>query len=188
MIESRDGRRVVVTGVGVVAPCGTGAEAFWAGLSKPVGARVVRRVEDFNPESAGLARVEARRLDRFAQFAFAACAEALADSGLRSDPSSGPLDFVEAERVGVLIGSGIGGALSWEQQALVRHDKGDRSVSPLTVPMVMPNAASVASLSGVEVPCALTCVTSSGATSASARARRMQTSAPRPVGSGAVMW
>jgi 3-oxoacyl-[acyl-carrier-protein] synthase II len=145
MIESQDGRRVVVTGVGVVAPCGIGAEAFWVGLTKPVGAEVVRRVDDFHPESVGLARVEARRLDRFAQFAIAATAEALTDAGLQADQTaSGPIATIDPERVGVLIGSGIGGALSWEQQALVRQEKGDRAVSPLTVPMVMPNAGSAA--------------------------------------------
>jgi 3-oxoacyl-[acyl-carrier-protein] synthase II len=145
MIESQDGRRVVVTGVGVIAPCGIGAEAFWAGLAKPVGAEVIRRVDDFDPESVGLARVEARRLDRFAQFAIAASAEALTDAGLQSEPTAaGPVSTVDPDRVGVLIGSGIGGALSWEQQALVRQTKGDRAVSPLTVPMVMPNAASAA--------------------------------------------
>jgi len=142
MIESRDGRRVVITGVGVVAPCGIGVAAFWDGLAKPIEPSVFRRVTDFDPEQWGLRRVEARRLDRFAQFGLAASADALADAGLLSTPGPAPVDG--GDRVGVLIGSGIGGALSWEQQALVRHDKGERSVSPLTVPMVMPNAAAAA--------------------------------------------
>ena len=142
MIESRDGRRVVITGVGVVAPCGIGVAAFWDGLAKPIEPSVFRRVTDFDPEQWGLRRVEARRLDRFAQFGLAASADALADAGLLSTPGPAPVDG--GDRVGVLIGSGICGALSWEQQALVRHDKGERSVSPLTVPMVMPNAAAAA--------------------------------------------
>jgi 3-oxoacyl-[acyl-carrier-protein] synthase II len=142
MIESRDGRRVVITGVGVVAPCGVGVDAFWDGLAKPIEPSVFRRVTDFDPERWGLGRVEARRLDRFSQFGLAASADALADAGLLSAPEPGPLEG--GDRIGVLIGSGIGGALSWERQALVRHDKGDRSVSPLTVPMVMPNAAAAA--------------------------------------------
>jgi 3-oxoacyl-[acyl-carrier-protein] synthase II len=142
MIESRDGRRVVITGVGVVAPCGIGVDAFWDGLAKPIEPSVFRRVTDFDPERWGLGRVEARRLDRFSQFGLAASAEALADAGLLSGPDPAPVEG--GDRIGVLIGSGIGGALSWEQQALVRHDKGDRSVSPLTVPMVMPNAAAAA--------------------------------------------
>jgi 3-oxoacyl-[acyl-carrier-protein] synthase II len=145
MIESRDGRRVAVTGVGVVAPCGTGADDFWAGLARPAEPAVVRRVPDFDPARWGLARTESRRLDRFAQFAIAATGQALSDAGLLPAPdATGSLSDVDPERAGVLIGTGIGGSLSWEEQALVRQEKGDRAVSPLTVPMVMPNAASAA--------------------------------------------
>lgn len=145
MIESRNGRRVVVTGVGVVAPCGTGADAFWAGLATPPEPAVVRRVTDFDPIHWGLSRVEARRLDRFAQFGLAAAAQALVDAGLLSEvTASGPLSGVDSDRVGTLIGSGIGGSLMWERQAHRRFERGDRSVSPLTVPMVMPSAAAAA--------------------------------------------
>ncbi|MBX6358276.1 MAG: beta-ketoacyl-[acyl-carrier-protein] synthase family protein [Micromonosporaceae bacterium] len=145
MIESRDGRRVVVTGVGVVAPCGTGAEEFWAGLARPAEPAVVRRVPDFEPEQWGLARTDCRRLDRFAQFAIAAAGQALADAGLLPAPDvAGALSGTDSERAGVLIGTGIGGSLSWERQALIREEKGDRAVSPLTVPLVMPNAAAAA--------------------------------------------
>ena len=145
MIESRDGRRVVITGVGVVAACGIGAAAFWEGLGRPPRAGVLRPVLGFDPEAAGLRRVEARRLDRFAQFAIAAGAEALHDAGLLAEPTlGGPLTGVDPERTGVLVGSGIGGAMTWEEQAMLLRDKGERAVSPLTVPMVMPNAASSA--------------------------------------------
>lgn len=145
MIESRDGRRVVVTGVGVVAPCGVGADAFWAGLAKPAEPAVVREVPAFDPEQWGLSRVEARRLDRFAQFAISAAAQALADAGFLTDVTAqGQLPGIDPERAGVLIGSGIGGAPFWEQQAGVLKEKGERRVSPLTVPMVMPNAAAAA--------------------------------------------
>src|SRR5690606_3341085 len=136
------GRRVVVTGLGVVAPGGIGAEQFWQGLMRPVEPAVVRRVADFQPETWGLSRVEARRLDRFAQFPLAAAAQALVDAGLREEPpATGPLAGVDPERAGSLVGSGIGGAPFWEHQAGVRAARGDRAVSPLTVPMVMPNAA-----------------------------------------------
>jgi 3-oxoacyl-[acyl-carrier-protein] synthase II len=142
VIESRDGRRVVVTGVGVVSPVGTGAEQFWAGLAKPTPPAVVRRVPDFDPAEWGLSRVETRRLDRFAQFGVAAAAQALADAGLLADVTGiGQLPGVDSDRAAVLIGSGIGGAPFWEAQAEVRTERGDRAVSPLTVPMVMPNAA-----------------------------------------------
>jgi 3-oxoacyl-[acyl-carrier-protein] synthase II len=142
VIESRDGRRVVVTGVGVVAPCGTGAEPFWAGLARPVEPAVVRHVQDFSPADWGLSHVEARRLDRFAQFGLAAAAQALVDADLLPEvTAAGSLSDVDSERAAVLIGSGIGGAVSWETQAGVRVARGERAVSPLTVPMVMPNAA-----------------------------------------------
>jgi 3-oxoacyl-[acyl-carrier-protein] synthase II len=145
VIESRDGRRVLVTGLGVVAPCGTGLTQFWNGLCRPVEPAVVRRVPSFEPEAWGLARVEARRLDRFARFGLAAAAQALVDAGLLPGPTAaGPLAGVDPDRAGVLIGSGIGGAPSWEAQAGVRADRGDRAVSPLTVPLVMPNAAAAA--------------------------------------------
>jgi 3-oxoacyl-[acyl-carrier-protein] synthase II len=143
MIESSGGRRVVITGVGVVAPCGIGAAPFWAGLVRPPEPEILRPVTGFDPEQHGMTRVEARRLDRFAQFALAAAAEALSDAGFLPDPT-GPIAGLDSERAGVLVGSGIGGALSWEQQSLIRSSKGERAVSPLTVPMVMPNAASAA--------------------------------------------
>lgn len=145
MIESRDGRRVVVTGLGVVAPCGIGLADFWAGLARPVGAVVVRRVGGFDPGEWGMSRVEARRLDRFAQFGVAAAGQALTDAGLLPEPTrTGALAGIDPERAGVLIGSGIGGAPAWEAQAGVRAERGDRAVSPLTVPLVMPNAAAAA--------------------------------------------
>lgn len=145
MIESRNDRKVVVTGVGVVAPCGTGADEFWAGLAAPPEPAVVRRVADFDPARWGLSRVESRRLDRFAQFGVAAAAQALVDAGLLPEvTATGSLAAADPDRVGTLIGSGMGGALMWEQQVARRRDRGERSVSPLTVPMVMPNAAAAA--------------------------------------------
>jgi 3-oxoacyl-[acyl-carrier-protein] synthase II len=172
MIESGGERRVVVTGVGVVANCGVGADAFWDGLARPPEPAVARPVADFDPQRWGLSRVEARRLDRFAQFAVAAAAEALADAGLVDGP--GAPAGVDADRVGVLVGSGIGGALSWEHQAMTLRDKGRRAVSPLTVPMVMPNAASAAvsmrwSLSGPCETVATSCATGTHAVANAAR-------------------
>jgi len=175
MIESGVGRRVVVTGVGVVANCGLGATAFWDGLATPVEPATCRPVNDFEPEAYGLGRVDARRLDRFAQFAVAAAAQALVDAGLLPDvTAAGPLSDVDPERAGVLIGSGIGGALSWERQAVLLHEKGERAVSPLTVPMVMPNAASAAgsmrwSLYGPCETVATSCATGTHAVANAAR-------------------
>ncbi|MEU4562198.1 beta-ketoacyl-[acyl-carrier-protein] synthase family protein [Actinoplanes sp. NPDC023936] len=132
MRESRSGRRVAVTGVGVLASCGVGAAAFWRGLSEPARQATERRVEGFDPAVIGLSRVELRRLDRFAQLALVAADEAITDAGLGD---------ADREGTGVLIGSGIGGAYSWEEQVRTLDARGARRVSPLTIPMVMPNAA-----------------------------------------------
>jgi 3-oxoacyl-[acyl-carrier-protein] synthase II len=138
MIESQNGRRVVITGVGVVAPCGIGVTEFWSGLTRLPEPSAQRRIADFDPAATGLSKVEVRRLDRFAQFAIEAAGQALRDAKLLDDEG---LRGVEPERAGVFIGSGIGGAQSWESAVVTLSDKGVRAVSPLIVPMVMPNAA-----------------------------------------------
>jgi len=135
VIEARDGRRVVITGVGVLAPCGSGAEAFWAGLSKPAEPETNRRIGDFDPAEWGLKHVEVRRIERFAQLAIAASELARRDAGLDEDSPYDPF------RCGVMMGTGIGGAYAWESNAQVLMEKGPKYVSPLVVPMVMPNAA-----------------------------------------------
>jgi 3-oxoacyl-[acyl-carrier-protein] synthase II len=128
-----NGRRVAVTGLGVVAPCGTGPEAFWQGLlGEP--AAGLRRVEDFDP-SPWFGPKEARRTDRFAQFAVAAAAMALDDAGpVAADP----------DRSGVLVATGVGGLATLEEQIIVGHEKGTKRVSPFLVPMMMGNAAAAA--------------------------------------------
>jgi len=124
-------RRVAVTGVGVLAHCGMGKEAFWAGLQGPV-EDVERRVYDFDPAPYFDNPKEARRTDRFAQFAFAAAAEALEQAG--------EID-AEPTRRGVFLGTGIGGLTTLEEQIINRYEKGERRVSPFLVPMMMANAA-----------------------------------------------
>jgi len=136
VIEARDGRRVVITGVGVLAPCGIGADAFWAGLSKPAEPVINRSIDDFDAAEWGLKHVDVRRIDRFAQLAIAASALARRDAGIEKDSPYDPY------RCGVMMGTGIGGAYAWESNAEVLMEKGAKNVSPLVVPMVMPNAAS----------------------------------------------
>jgi 3-oxoacyl-[acyl-carrier-protein] synthase II len=143
------GRRVAVTGVGVVSPCGIGADAFWAGLNGPA-PEGLRRVTDFDPEPYFANPKEARRTDRFAQFAIAAAHEALTQSGeLQADPL----------KIGTWIGTGIGGLNTLEEQVRVHDAKGPRRVSPFMVPMLMANAASAAiSMKyGYQGPCENTC-------------------------------
>lgn len=127
------GRRVAITGLGVVSCCGVGTEALWTGLNgpPPVGER---RVPDFDP-AAWFSAKEARQVDRFAQFAVAAATMALEDAGA--------LD-AEPDRSGVIMGTGVGGLESLQTQILVFGEKGPDRVSPRLVPMMMSNAGAAA--------------------------------------------
>ena len=135
-MNERQGLSVVITGLGVVGPCGIGRDAFWAGLLAPA-PEGDRKVHDFDPLT-WLGNKEARRTDRFAQFAIAAAEMALEQAG---DVSADP------DRSGVIIATGVGGLETLEEQIVLRHEKGERRVSPFLVPMMMANAgaASVAS-------------------------------------------
>lgn len=159
------GRRVAVTGVGVVASCGIGAEAFWDGLCghAPQGDR---RVSDFDPTPHFDNPKEVRRADRCTQFAIAASDMALEQAG---DLVADPL------RRGVLIGTGIGGIETLETQIKVMVDKGERRVSPFLVPMMMPNAApaAVSMRHGFQGPAENTCTACAAGTHAIANAARM---------------
>jgi 3-oxoacyl-[acyl-carrier-protein] synthase II len=144
------GRRVAITGLGVVAPCGVGRDSFWAGLlgQVPEGRRQVEHLDAthiYGPK-------EIRRVDRFTQMAAIAAAEALADAG-GPDGSSGL--SVDPDRVGVMIGTGIGGLETIEEQFRVLREKGPRRVSPFLVPMMMGNraAADVSMRYGFRGPC-----------------------------------
>jgi 3-oxoacyl-[acyl-carrier-protein] synthase II len=127
------GRRVAITGIGVVSCCGVGTDALWTGLNGPA-PEGERRAKDFDPEQ-WLSPKEARQLDRFAQFAVAVADMALADAGeLGADPG----------RSGVVMGTGVGGLDTLEQQILIFGEKGARRVSPRLVPMMMSNAGAAA--------------------------------------------
>lgn len=139
--------RVVVTGMGIVTPLGCGLEASWAGAlaGRSTARRITRfdpsdfqvqiaaTVDDFDPEQ-WMDRREARRFDRMVQFSVAAALEALAQSGLRIEPE-------RADRVGVIIGTGIGGLQTIETGFEALHDKGPNRVSPLTGAMMLPDMA-----------------------------------------------
>src|SRR4051794_16231076 len=128
------GRRVAVTGIGVLAVCGTGVNAFWDGINgaPPEGER---RLHDFDPELYFPNPKETRRADRVTQLALAAATQAYEQAG-EAD--------VDPVRKGVLVATGIGGISTVEEQIIVNHEKGPRRVSPFLVPMMMPNASSAA--------------------------------------------
>ncbi len=134
------GRRVAVTGLGVVAPCGVGKDAFWDGLLGP-GIRSGRstEIESWDPSPWYSSPKEARRADRVEQFAIAAAAEAFGQAG----GSVADLG-VDPGRFGTIFATGVGGLHTLEEQVIVRMERGERRVSPFLVPMMMANAAGAA--------------------------------------------
>ena len=160
----RGGRRVAVTGLGVVATAGKTVDDFWNGLlgDPPNGPRTI---DDF--DASGLfGPKEIRRVDRFTQFAVYAAEQALADTrGIDTDP----------DRSGVLIATGIGGLETLEDQIVLRHEKGARRVSPFLVPMMMSNAAAatVSMRFGWRGPCEATVTACAASTHAIGNAARL---------------
>jgi 3-oxoacyl-[acyl-carrier-protein] synthase II len=141
------GRRVAITGIGVIAACGTGKDAFWEGLlATPEDG--VRQVRDFDGTPYFGAK-EVRRVDRFCQMAVAAADQAVNDAGGLEGLA------VDPDRVGVFIGTGVGGLETLEIQIWTYKEKGPRRVSPFMVPMIMANAgaAAVSMRFGMRGPC-----------------------------------
>jgi 3-oxoacyl-[acyl-carrier-protein] synthase II len=146
-------RRVVVTGLGATTPLGGDVASTWSAML--AGRSGVRRLPqefiDVLPVHIGapvavdpldvLDRVQARRLDRTAQLALIAAREAWADAGL---PAPGDDDAVDPDRLGVVVGTGIGGVLTTLANYDTLKEKGARRVSPLAVPMLMPNSPAAA--------------------------------------------
>lgn len=134
------GERVVVTGYGVVCKAGLSSEEFFQNLFKeaPEG---IRRVENFDPLKYFDPKA-VRRADRFVQFAVAAATEALEKANL--DPKKPLFESLDTDpdNLGTLIGTGVGGISTLEEQIIVNYEKGSNRVSPFLVPMMMPNAAS----------------------------------------------
>ena len=141
-------KRIVVTGIGVITPIGKTRQEFWDnckngvnGITKmtlinpePFESRIAGEVKDFNPLDY-LGFKDAKRMDRFCQFASSAALQAVKDSGLDFEKE-------DCSRIGVLIGSGIGGLKTiTEQQDVLRKD-GPRRVSPFLIPMLITNIAS----------------------------------------------
>ncbi|MFC7678991.1 beta-ketoacyl-ACP synthase II [Paenibacillus sp. GCM10028914] len=139
--------RVVITGMGVISPLGNDVETFWSQLvqghsgishieafdTTKQKVKIAGVIRDFDPvERFGVK--EARRMDRFCQFALAAADEAFISSGLQ-------LEQINPERMGVYIGSGIGGIQTLMNQSVALASRGPERVSPTLVPMMIPNMA-----------------------------------------------
>ncbi|SOC44962.1 beta-ketoacyl-ACP synthase II [Salinicoccus kekensis] len=141
-------RRVVITGIGALTPIGNTAKETWENALKGVnGIDKLTRFDnsEFNVHVAGelkdfnigdyIDKKESRRMDRFTQYAVVASDEAVKDSGLVIDDGN-------AERIGVWIGSGIGGIQALQDGFKVLYERGPRRVSPFFVPMMIPDMAS----------------------------------------------
>ena len=141
-------RRVVITGLGIVSPLGNDLDSTWSNIIS--GKSGAGRITKFDPagfsttfaaelkgynEASGLSPKEIRRIDPFIQYALTASDQAIKDSDLS-------LDDIEKTRIGVSIGSGIGGLGSIEDNALILGDKGPRKISPFFVPGAIINMAS----------------------------------------------
>jgi 3-oxoacyl-[acyl-carrier-protein] synthase II len=139
--------RVVVTGIGCISPLGNDTKATWDGIKngrsgagpitlfdpKDQKTQFAAEVKDFNPV-AHLGRRLARRTDRFTQFALVATEEALRQSGLEYDEK-------ESERIGVVMGCGIGGLGTLMVENVKFREEGPRRISPFLVPMMLPDSA-----------------------------------------------
>ncbi len=140
-------KRVVITGIGAVTPVGNTAETFWQALlagqsgigmitrfdTSDFDAKIAGEVKGFEP-TAFIDKKEARRMDRFTQFAIAASKMALEDSGME-------LEKEDRSRIGVFVGSGIGGMDTLHDQYKNLFEKGPNRVSPFFIPMMIANMA-----------------------------------------------
>lgn len=176
-------QRVVITGMGVISPVGNNINDFWMSLAEgrcgidhikgfeeyelPIS--VAGQVKDFAPEENGLERNDIRRNDLYCQFALAAAYQAMQQSGLKSGEN------VAADRLGVYIGSGIGGMNTFVNETTKLLNEGVNRISPLFVPMMIGNiaAGNVAikyNAQGVCLPVVTACATGTHAAGEAYRA------------------
>ncbi len=164
-------KRVVITGLGAITPVGQDTETFWNSLKNGVcgidfitkcdtedlKVKIAAEVKDFDGTKYVESKSELRKLDLFAQYAVAAAKEAVEDSGI--------LGTVEPERLGVYVGSGIGGMSTFIDETLKLNEKGPGRVSPLFIPQMIGNiaAGNIAikyNAKGVCLPVVTACATS----------------------------
>lgn len=141
-------RRVVITGLGAITPIGNNIDSFWEGIklgkngideislfnAENLKVKMAAEVKDFDPSNF-IDKKEAKRMDRYTQFAVIAAEESIKDSNL-------DFNTLNRERIGVMFGSGIGGLCTIENQIRTLVAKGPNRVSPLTIPMAISNIAS----------------------------------------------
>lgn len=141
------GRRIVVTGLGLISPLGIGVEKSWSGLlqgrsgvrritqfdASLFATKIAGEVDGFNPEDY-IEPKEVKKMDRFIHFGVAASTMAMEDSGLKIDGRNAP-------RVGVYVGSGMGGLPAIEHYHKVLIEKGPRRITPFFIPMLIINLA-----------------------------------------------
>jgi len=142
-------KRVVVTGLGIISPLGNDVSSFWQALKEAksgIGmttsfdatlfdSRISGEVKGFDPAFFGLSHKDTRRMDKFTQYAVAAARQAIAHAGL-------DLNILDRERMGVLVGSGIGSLHTIEEQHKIMLEKGPSRMSPFLIPMLIVNEAS----------------------------------------------
>lgn len=154
-------KRVVVTGLGVISPVGNEILSFWESLKNGVSgvdaitsfdatgfdSRIAAEVKNFDPTQYGISVKDIKRTARFVQFAVAAAKQAIESSGLA-------LDKEDKDRIGVIIGSGIGSLHTIEEEHKVFLSKGPSRLSPFLIPMLIVNEASglVAIMHGLRGP------------------------------------
>ncbi len=163
--------RVVITGLGVISPVGKSVAEFARSLREGVcgigpitrfdttdhKAKLAAEVKDFDPLTAFDTVPEARRADLYTQYAMAAAREAMEDSGIEG--------HVDPRRMGVYVGSGIGGMSTFVTETQKLHDRGPSRVSPLFIPMMIGNMAAGSisiryGLKGPTLPVVTACATS----------------------------
>lgn len=156
-------KRVVITGMGAITPVGNSVSIFWKNLVNGISGlnfvsgfddvdlpvRIVAQVKDFEPMKYGLDRGDVRKWDLFCQYGMAAAYQAMNDSGLKSGEN------IQADRLGVYVGSGIGGMDVFVKETTKLLQEGPKRISPLFVPTLIANMASgnIAIKHQAEGPC-----------------------------------
>lgn len=167
-------KRVVVTGMGAITPIGNNADTFWSNIKNGVcgvdkvtlfdasdlKTQIAGEVKDFDPTEY-IDKKEARKMDRYTQFAMVAADEAIASAGI-------DMEKEDSWRVGVITGSGIGGITTFEEQHINMLERGPGRVSPFFIPMMIGNmaAAQIAikhGMQGVNENVVTACASSSNA-------------------------